>query len=345
MELTYRARRKLKRGIITGIIVALVLTLVWVCWLVWVERYVSYTRDGAVIDFSLDQQYFGEGTLALPPAEGEPVSIYYNDGSDVIGVDLSLRQMGGYSITTDMLTNDLETVRATISALPVGSTVLMEVKNIKGQFYYGTQITDAPLATNVDTTAVDDLIEDLASRNLYLVASVPAFRDRNYGLHNTSIGIPFIGGGGALWLDSSNCYWLDPAKARTLDYLAKIANELRMRGFNEVLFTDFCFPESNELDYSGDKATAIQTAAEKLVDSCAKERFAVSFLATGSTVQSVAGRSRLYFTGVEGDQAADVAARYTPENPAAQLVFLTDSYDTRFDEYCVLRPLSTMMPQ
>ena len=345
MELTYRSRRKLKRGIITGIIVALVLTLVWVCWLVWVDRYVSYTRDGAVIDFSLDQQYFGEGTLALPPAETEPVSIYYNDGSEVIGLDLSLRQMGGYSITTDMLTNDLETVRATISALPVGSTVLMEVKNIKGQFYYGTQIADAPLATNVDTTAVDDLIEDLSSRNLYLVASVPAFRDRNYGLHNTNIGIPFIGGGGALWLDSSNCYWLDPAKARTLDYLTKIANELRMRGFNEVMFTDFCFPESNELDYSGDKVTAIQTAAEKLVDSCAKERFAVSFLATGSTVQSVAGRSRLYFTGVEGDQAANVAARYTPDNPAAQLVFLTDSYDTRFDEYCVLRPLSTMMPQ
>ena len=345
MELTYRTRRKLKRGIITGIIVALALTLVWVCWLVWVDRYVSYTRDGAVIEFSLDSQSFGEGTLAQPPAKEDPVSIYYNDGSDAIGLDLSLRQMGGYYITADMLAGDLDTIRATIAALPVGSTVLMEVKNIKGQFYYGTQITDAPLATNVDTTAVDDLIEDLSTRNLYLVASVPAFRDRNYGLHNTSIGIPFIGGGGALWLDSSNCYWLDPAKARTLDYLTKIANELRMRGFNEVLFTDFCFPDSDQLDYNGDKVNAILTAAEKLVDSCAKERFAVSFMATGSSVQSVEGRSRLYFTGVEGDEAANVAARYTPANPAAQLVFMTDSYDTRFDEYCVLRPLSTMLPQ
>ena len=345
MELTYRARRKLKKGIIAGVSIALALLLVWVCWLVWVERYVIYSRDGARIDFTLDDWYLGEGTLAKPPVEEEPVSILYNDGSDAIGLDLSLRQMRGYYITADQLAGDLETVRATIAALPVGSTVMMEVKNIKGQFFYSTQISDAPVSTTVDATAVDDLIEDISSRNLYLVASVPAFRDRNYGLHNTNIGIPFIGGGGALWLDSSNCYWLDPAKAKTLDYLTRIANELRMRGFNEVLFTDFCFPDSNQLDYSGDKVLAIQTAAEKLVDACANERFAVSFLASGSTVKSVEGRSRLYFTGVEGDQAADVAARYDFDNPASQLVFLTDSYDTRLDAYCVLRPLSTLLPQ
>ena len=46
-----------------------------------------------------------------------------------------------------------------------------------------------------------------------------------------------------------------------------------------------------------------------------------------------------------GDQAADLAARYNPDNPAAQMVFMTDSYDTRLDAYCVLRPLGMLMPQ
>ena len=341
MELTYRTRRRLKHGILTGLGIVLALALLWTCWVLWVERYVIFTRDGAVIDFSLADQDPGWGQVASPTAPKEPVSIYYNDGDDILGLDVSLRQMKGYYITTDMLTNgDLETLRAAVAALPVGSMVMMEVKNIKGHFYYSTSITDARRATNVDIEAVDALIDDIVSRNLYFVASAPAFRDRNYGLEHTNIGLPFVGGNGALWLDSSNCYWLDPAKNRTLDYLTKIASELRMKGFDEVLFTDFCFPESDQIDYSGNKLTAIQNAAQTLVDNCAKDRFAVSFLATGSTLHPVEGRSRLYLKDVAADQIEVTAAGYALENPAAGLVFMTDSFDTRYDVYSVLRPLN-----
>ena len=55
MELTYHTRRRLKRGILTGLGIALAITLVWTCWVVWVKRYVVFTREGAVIDFSLSQ--------------------------------------------------------------------------------------------------------------------------------------------------------------------------------------------------------------------------------------------------------------------------------------------------
>lgn len=341
MELSYHTKRRLKKGILTGLGITLALTLVWTCWVLWVERYVIFTRDGALIDFSLADQDPGWGQEATPTAPKEPVSIYYNDGDDILGLDVSLRQMKGYYITTDMLTNgDMDTIRAAVAALPVGSMVMMEVKNIKGHFYYTTNITDAPLAPNVDIDAVDALIDDIVSRNLYFVASTPAFRDRNYGLEHTNIGIPFIGGDGALWLDSNNCYWLDPAKNRTIDYLFKIATELRLKGFDEVMFTDFCFPDSNQIDYSGNKLTAIQNAAQTLVDDCAKDRFAVSFLATGSTLHPVDGRSRLYLKDVAAERIEVTAAAYSLENPAAGLVFLTDSFDTRYDAYSVLRPLN-----
>ena len=341
MELTYRTRRRLKHGILTGVGIILALVLIWTCWVVWVERYVVFTREGAIIDFSLADQDPGWGQVAAPMSSQEPVSIYYNDGDDILGLDLSLRQMRGYYITTEMLaTGDLETIRAAVSALPVGSMVMMEVKNIKGHFYYSTSITDAPLATDVDVEMVDALIDDIVSRNLYFVASTPAFRDRNYGLEHTNIGIPFVGGNGALWLDSSNCYWLDPAKNRTVDYLSKIASELRMKGFDEVLFTDFCIPDSQQIDYSGNKLTAVQNAAQNLVDNCAKDRFAVSFMASGSTLHPVEGRSRLYLTGVEAEQIEPTIASYAMENPAAGLVFLTDSFDTRYDACSVLRPLN-----
>ena len=341
MELTYHTRRRIRKGVLIGLIVALIALLIWTCWIIWVERHIVYTRDGAVLDFSAASQYPGDGTLAVPPAEQETISIYYNDGSDVVALDTSLRQMRGYYISADMLANDMDTIRATIAALPVGSAVMMEVKSIKGTFYYTSSVEDASLATSIDLAAVDALIDDIASRNLYLIGSVPAFRDRNYGLKNTSCGLPFIGGQGALWLDDSGCYWLDPTKKGTMSYLTDIATELRIKGFDEIVFTDFCFPDSPEIEFSGNKVTAVQEAADTLVESCASDRFAVSFLATDSTIQPVTGRSRLYITNVAAENAATAAAAYAVEDPAVNLVFLTDSYDTRYENYSVLRPMDS----
>lgn len=343
MELTYHTRRKLRRGGLIALAAALVLSVIWGCWVVWVERHVVYTRDGAVIDYSIADP--GPGKPALPPENQETVSIFYNDGLDLVELDISLRQVSGYYITADMLKNDMDTVRATVAALPVGSGVMMDVKSIKGAFYYTSNIEDAPTDSDMDITAVDQLIADIASRNLYLIAGVPAFRDRHFGLEHTSCGLPFIGGGGALWLDGSGCYWLDPTDDGTLDYLTRIARELKNLGFDEVVFTDFCFPDSPEIEFTGNKVTAIQEAAKTLVENASTDRFAVSFLATGSTVNGVAGRSRLYLTGVDATSAAAAVSGYIVEDPAVNILFLTDSYDTRYEAWSVLRPMNGVITE
>ena len=339
MNLTYRTRRTLKRAGVIALAAALALTVVWGCWIVWVNRHIVYSRDGALLDFALTSRDPGEGQLALPPENREPVSIYYNDGTELEDLDTSMRQIVGFYITADMLENDMDTIRATIAALPVGSGVMMEVKSIRGTFHYNSSIDNVTMTSALDNAAVDALIADIADRNLYFIASVPAFRDRNYGLTHTNDGLPFIGGGGALWLDGSGCYWLDPAKKGNLDYLTRITKELARLGFDEVVFTDFRFPETDQLDYSGDRVAAIQRAAETLVEECSSDRFAVSFVATGSTVQYITGRSRLYLTGVDAANAASVVAGYTVSDPAVDLVFVTDSYDTRYEAWSVLRPM------
>ena len=185
MELTYRTRRILKRSAFFVLAAALVLTVIWGCWIVWVERHIVYSRDGAVLDFELTSRDPGEGELALPPEDREPVSIYYNDGSELEELDTSMRRIAGFYITADMMANDMDTIRATIAALPVGSGVMMEVKSIRGTFHYSSRIDGAPLTSSLDNEAVDALIADITSRNLYCIASVPAFSDRHYGLNHT----------------------------------------------------------------------------------------------------------------------------------------------------------------
>ena len=53
MNLTYRTKRRLYRAALIGGIVLLVIILVGFCWVIWLERYVVYTREGATLQENL----------------------------------------------------------------------------------------------------------------------------------------------------------------------------------------------------------------------------------------------------------------------------------------------------
>ena len=345
LRLSFKNRQNLTRAAKITLIALLILTVIWACWIVWVDRHIVYTRNGAQLDFNLTEASYGEGTLALPPEDRVTASVYFDVGEDEKNMATVMTRLDGYYITADMLVDDIDTVRAAVSVLPVGSAVMVELKNIKGNFYYSTQLDGAKTVKDVDIDAIDRLITDMNERNLYTIATVPALRDRAYGLSHTNNGLPYLGGSGALWLDDQNCYWLNPGKSGTQSYLQNIAAELRDLGFDEVLFSDFRFPNTSELDYSGDKVENLQKAARALVEKCTTDTFALSFLTTGSTVETVSGRSRLYLEDVEAADAAATAAKYETEDPGVQLVFLTDSYDTRYEEYGVLRPITSFVDE
>lgn len=343
LNISYERRRKLLLAAKIALVILLILAVVWGCWMVWLDRHIVYTRDGAKLDFDLTEESFGIGTLAQPPENPVNASIYYDIGATSEELANMLTRLDGYYIDAETLAEEIDTVRAAVSVLPVGSAVMVELKNIKGNFYYSTTLEGAKTVKDVDIEAIDRLLADINERNLYTIATVPAFRDRAYGLSHTNNGLPYVGGGGALWLDEQNCYWLNPGKSGTQSYLQNIAAELRSLGFDEVMFTDFRFPDTDQLDYSGDKSEAIQKAAEALVEKCATDTFAVSFLTTGSTVKAVIGRSRLYLENVDASAAASAAAKRETEDPTTGVVFLTDSFDTRYEEFGVLRPITSFV--
>ena len=342
MNLSFETRRKLLRAGKIALILFIIASVIWACWLVWVDRYMFYTRDGAQLDFTMTEEAYGPGTLAQPPEETISASIFFDDGSSEDYATV-LSRLEGYYIDYDMLSSDIDTVRAAVSVLPVGTAVLMEVKSIKGNFYYTSSLKGAKTAGGIDAQAMDLLIEDMTARNLYVIATVPAFRDRAYGLEHTNNGLPYIGGNGALWIDDQSCYWLNPEKSGALDYLEQVALELESLGFHEVMFTEFRFPDTEELDYAGNKEAAIAKAAERLVADVATDSFAVSFLASDSSVTAQEGRSRLYLKGVEAAQAAAVAQGYGMEDPSVGVVFITDSHDTRYEAFGVLRPITSFV--
>lgn len=335
MNIPYRTRLALKRTAVVLLILMLVAALIFLCWFVWLKRYVIYTREGAVLDMQMSAQV-ALGEEAVPPVQEETVSIYYNEGENAINTSKELGQIVGYYADSEAITGGISAILEQIQLLSKDDAVMLDVKSPRGNFYYSSTVSPNR-DSNVDIEGMDALIKQLDSSGRYLIARLPALRDRDYGLHNVSDGV-FDSRGAYLFQDEGGCYWLNPSRQGTVTYLVQIVTELKGLGFDEVVFDDFCFPDTKYMRFDGDQMQALATTAKTLVTSCASDNFAVSFV-QGADFSMPEGRSRLYVEGASAADAAGIAQQTGLAEPAIRLVFLTEVHDTRFDAYSVLRPL------
>ena len=337
MHISYRTRHALKVIGIVLLVLAVVGIIVYIGWFRWIERYMVYTRDqGAVLNRELGP-VSQEGKPAVKPTR-EPVTIRYQEPEEDEKTATELTQMIGYYADVELLA-DMELVKKQIDLLEPGTPVMLDVKDGKGRFFYSSKLSTDRRAS-IDPAAMDELIRLLRDRGMYLIAKLPAFRDYAFGLSATDNGL-FVSSGAYLWADSDYCYWLDPTKQGTINYLMNIISELRSLGFQEVVFENFCFPDTTGLQFSGDRAMAINTAASALVNGCADQTFTVSFVVSQEGFMTPGGRSRVYYTDVPAAQAESVALASGVADPAIHTVFLTKVHDTRFNDYSVLRPLDS----
>lgn len=337
MSLTYRTRRNLKRWLIALLTLVITFVLAFTLWVIWADRYVIYTRDGVVLDTGLSPT-FPDATPAEPPAPGAPVSITVHDPKLDETTPVQQVSISGYYIDMEDLKQDIPGILEKLDTLPAGTAVMLDMKNTKGAFFYETSV-GTTVSGAIDQMQMDLLLKKLSAGDLYAIARIPAFRDWEYGLNNVPQGLPRKGGGGALWMDDTNCYWLDPTSEEVMSYLIQITLELRSLGFDEVVFTDFRFPLTTKIKFEGDQDEAIGNAAATLAQACAKDNFFVSFCASDHQYRLPAGNCRLYLQDVDAALISETLQTYPVSNPAIRLLFLTEANDTRFNEYCVLRPL------
>jgi hypothetical protein len=336
MSIPYRTRSALKRFFTGALIFLAVAALLFIIWLLWLGRFVVYTRDGGVkLDFDRPATNLS-GELAQKPIIENPISIYYNEGDNQISTSTEMTRISGYYVSGAELEDDLSGILAQIRQLPKGAAVMVDVKSAYGNFFYSSTVSQHR-NPDLDTEAMDAFIKEINKLGYYTIARVPALRDKNFGLANTSCGLAEAGGW--LWEDRG-FYWLDPTKEGTVSFLAQIALEVRELGFNEVMFYDYYFPDSGgRIVFNGDKQKALEETARTLVKTCATDQFAVSFTQSVS-FKLPEGRSRLYLENIAATDAGRVAAQTGFENPDVKAVFITQVHDTRFDPYSVLRPIS-----
>ena len=112
-------------------------------------------------------------------------------------------------------------------------------------------------------------------------------------------------------------------------------------GFDEVVLSDFCFPDTTDIQFSGDKDQALADAANTLATVNASETFCVSFCSTTTNFQLPADeRCRLYLVDFTAAEVRSAAESTGLEDPEIRVVFITSHGDTRFNEFSVMRPVS-----
>ena len=338
MNIPYRTRRKLHRLGIVLTVLLLIGTIAWLCWVVWLQRYVVYTDGGATLNFERSANDV-VGEVARPPVAEANVRIFFNEGADAIDASNDLTQLNGYYITSDMFQNEMETVLVQIERLPAGTPVMIDMKGPFGSFYYSSQLGEAVISQSTDISAVESLVDRLQSKGFYTIARVSAFRDRSFGENHVSSGLYMLSRAG-LWMDEGGMYWLDPTNATTTSWISSVVLELRGLGFDEVMLADFCFPDSDKYIFDGDKAAALQSAASTLVSACAADNFVLSFCVDDPAFPLPGERCRLYMENVDASSLGATVDKSGLENPEINLVFLSETGDTRYDDYSVLRSLS-----
>lgn len=318
--MTYRNKLLLKRALIILAIVVAIVAVLLLIGFTYLSRYVVYTEDGAYFSFhSQPPTVSQEGVVAEVPSSielvtGEPIS-----ANETIGDGASsIEDTAVHGVLVDYATLSVGSALNEIDlSADVNNTLVLEMRT-----------ADKPL---LNTQSVQDLIDRAKIQDTWLVAMISCLSDSEYALDNMDQAIHISGG--ALWMNSSGSYWLDPGQDSVIRYLTDIIQQLADMGFDEVILNDFSLPTSDDVDYdyNGSTSTEIMMKAynnllDATMDSC-KLSLYIENPASGHQAFDAADRIYVYM-----DDGGAVK-EYAENHPDQFLVFITDSHDTRFDNY------------
>ncbi|MBQ3355557.1 MAG: hypothetical protein IJG45_00360 [Oscillospiraceae bacterium] len=335
MHISYRTKiilKKLLRVLLIILAAALIAGLLLVIYL---EPFVVYDRAGAHLDMEGEMM-----RLATPnePAAPRPVienpQIIYASGA---AMNKSIQEMGGYYITTAML-QDADAVFEEVKKIEEPCAVMIQLKSRFGNSYYSSSISGAQKA-DVKISVIDQMITYLSNKGFYLIAEIPAFTDPVFALDHQECGLAMAGG--YLWMDEYGCYWLDPANEEVLSHLSQIARELAGRGFHEVAFSEYRFPDTNSISYYSEKTRSevIADSVAQLTSNFAGSTTVISFVSAEDDFPVASCTGRMYVKDVAGSKVTHYQQTYGAAGTLEEIVYIVNSRDTRFEDQAVLRPL------
>ena len=333
--MSYRSKVRLRKAVKVSLIVLACALGLLIILGIYLGRYVVYADGRAYFDFGRDTSL----NVSVPPTE-DPASLAPPDVTmETTEAPVKTRnasEFSGYYIDLAMLQEPVK-VLAALKELPGPCTVMIDLKGGNGNFYYSTDIVGAKTA-DVDIATVDEILAYLRNNGFTMIARVKAFEDSRFAEQNIEAAVKTQGGSLLVY---NKFYWLNPDNSLVMEYLKQIVRDLSARGFREIVLDDFYFPPANQAVYTSEKTRSalMSGIAVELSSLFTTSSITISF-GDPPTDFAPAASSHVFISDVGGAKVTSVVASFINlEAPEEQLVFLTASNDTRFDNFQRLKPL------
>jgi len=94
---------------------------------------------------------------------------------------------------------------------------------------------------------IDELITELHSKNIYVIARVSVFQDNHLSRKRPDLALHWAGSG-EVWQDRKKIAWLDVKSPEVWDYTIAVAEAAYKQGFDEINFDYIRFPSDGQVN-------------------------------------------------------------------------------------------------
>jgi hypothetical protein len=130
------------------------------------------------------------------------------------------------------------------------NAVVIDIKDYSGYVSYAMEdpeVKEAGSDQQLRIGNINALLTKLHAQNIYVIGRVTVFQDPIFAKAHPELALSNKRTG-AVWKDGSGLAWLDPAGKPTWDYVAGIARDAFLRGFDEINFDYVRFPSDGALE-------------------------------------------------------------------------------------------------
>ena len=145
------------------------------------------------------------------------------------------------------------------------NTIVIDIKEEHGYVTIPMLREGFPVNENILLENIEEILEDLKSRDIYTIARIVCFKDPRWGSRNPHLALR--DGDGNRWTDRSDVGWLNPYERENWEYIAEICLRAAELGFQEIQLDYVRFPADGRLSdiyfgEAGEEHTKAEIIAE-----------------------------------------------------------------------------------
>lgn len=128
------------------------------------------------------------------------------------------------------------------------NSIIIDIKDYTGtiSFVTGNEIVDSLGGSGCKVSDMQDFVEELHNKNIYVIGRVTVFQDPLYARAHPDLAVKKKSDG-SIWKDRKGISFVDPGARPFWDYIIAVANSSYAIGFDEINFDYIRFPSDGDM--------------------------------------------------------------------------------------------------